>query len=40
VHAVNDVRQRITVQASLPPAARWANLARHVDPDVVGADRV
>jgi hypothetical protein len=38
VHAVNDVRHRITVQATLPPAARWAYLARHDDPDVVGAD--
>jgi hypothetical protein len=32
VHAINDVRQRITVRASLPSAARWACLARHVDP--------
>jgi len=38
VHAVHDVRQRITAQGSLPPASRWAYLARQVDLNLVRAD--
>jgi len=38
VHAVHDVRQRITAQGSLPSASRWAYLARQVDLNLVRAD--
>ncbi len=38
VHAVHDVRQRITAQGSLPPVTRWAYLARQVDVNLVRAD--
>jgi len=38
VHAVHDVRQRITAQGSLPPASRWAYLGRQVDLNLVQAD--
>jgi hypothetical protein len=38
VHAVNDVRQRVTAQTLLPPATRWAYLIRQVDLNLVRAD--
>lgn len=38
MHAVNDVRQRVTAQTLLPPATRWAYLIRQVDLNLVRAD--